>query len=203
MKKIRYFARAFILRTTLVNIIALVCISSAYGADLNSHQQGLIEGALTYHPNLAIAQVQVEVDKGKAQLRGIVDSQLSKALAEELAISVRGIRAVSNQLRIAPDYFVKRREIESKGEGTHQRLSNVTISNKVKSQLLANRVTSGMDVEIGTHNRVVTIQGQVHSEAERALAYWIVKNTQGVTTVINNLDIRSHQQQAMVQVTEQ
>lgn len=204
MKKIKYFARAFILRTTLINIVALGCLHNASAADMTSRQQGLIEGALTYHPNLVIAQIEVEVDKGEAQLRGVVDSQLSKALAEELAANIKGIRSVSNQLRVAPKYFAQRKQIENGGEGINQRLSNVTISNKVKSQLLANRITSGMDVEVGTQNRVVTINGQVHSEAEKALAYWIVKNTQGVRTVVNNLDILSpRQQQAMVQITEQ
>lgn len=209
MKIIKYFGQNFLINAGLASIIALGCLQSASAADLTTRQQGLIEGALTYHPNLVIARIQVDVDKGHAQLKGIVDSHVGRALAEELAANVKGIRSVSNQLRVAPEYFSRQKEETYKektysGEVINRRLSNVTISNKVKSQLLANRVTSGMHVEVETDNRVVTINGQVRSEAEKALTYWIVKNTQGVRTVINNLDILTEREQrAFVQVAEQ
>lgn len=203
MKITKYSAQSFLRSLGLASIIAIACVQNATAADTTSRQQGLIEGALTYHPNLVIAKVEVEVDKGHAELRGIVDSHLSRALAEELAANVKGIRSVSNQLRVAPQYF-ERKEVEQSSGSINNRLSNVTISNKVKSQLLANRVTSGMNVEVETDNRVVTINGQVQSEAEKALTYWIVKNTQGVRMVINNLDILTQREQrAFVQVADQ
>lgn len=204
MKKIKQSPHTLTLSSILLSIIACICVHSASAADAVSHKRGLIEGALTYHPNLMIAQVQVEVDEDQAQLHGLVDSHISKALAEEIAANVKGIRSVSNQLRVTPRYFAERKQAESLGEGIDHRLSNVTISNKVKSQLLANRVTSGMNVEVETSNRVVTINGEVPSEAEKALAYWVVRNTQGVRSVVNNLDVSSpREQQAVVHVAEQ
>lgn len=203
MKIIKYSAQNFLRSLGLVSIIAVACIHNVMAADITSRQQGLIEGALTYHPNLVIANVKVDVDKGHAQIKGLVDSHLSRALAEELAANVKGIRSVSNQLRVAPKFFEKKKEERPSGT-INNRLSNVTISNKVKSQLLANRVTSGMNVEVETDNRVVTINGQVQSEAEKALTYWIVKNTQGVRTVVNNLDILTQREQrAFVQIADQ
>lgn len=204
MKIIKYFGQNFLINASLAGIIALGCMQSTSAADLTTRQQGLIEGALTYHPNLVTAGIQVDVDKGHAQIKGIVDSHVGRALAEELAANVKGIRSVSNQLRIAPEYFARQKKETYSGEVINRRLSNVTISNKVKSQLLANRVTSGMHVEVETDNRVVTINGQVKSEAEKALTYWIVKNTQGVRTVVNNLDILTEREErAVVQVAEQ
>lgn len=202
MRNLKILIRVLFLATSLASAIALGYMPDADAGDLTSRQQGLIEGALTYHPNLTIAKIEVDVKDGRAELKGVVDSRLSKALAEELAANVRGVRSVSNQLRVMPGYFSTQNRAEN--DGADNRLSNVTISNKVKSQLLANRVTSGMDVEVETRNRVVTINGHVESEAEKALTYWIVKNTQGVRTVINNLEILSpREQQAFVQIAEQ
>lgn len=202
MRHLKLSIRVLFLAASLSSAIVLACMPEAHASDLSSRQQGLIEGALTYHPNLKVANIEVDVENGRAELKGVVDTHTSKALAEELAASVRGVHSVSNQLRVLPAYFSTKGQAE--GDGTDNRLSNVTIGNKVKSQLLANHVTSGMDVAIETRNRIVTINGQVQSEAEKALTYWIVKNTPGVRTVINNLEIISHrEQQAFVQLAEQ
>ena len=203
MKNTKHYVRTLFVSFSLIGVIVLSHIESARANDFTSKQQGLVEGALTYHPNLVIDHLQVDVSDGQAQLQGLVNSNLSKALAEQLAHSVKGIHSVNNRLRVAPEYFTAQKQEGNRAVGVDNRLSNVTISNKVKSQLLANRITSGMNVEVETSNRVVTINGQVQSEAEKALTYWIVRNTQGVRQVVNNLDILTErEQQALVQISE-
>ncbi len=80
----------------------------------------------------------------------------------------------------------------------------MTITNKVRSQLLANRITSGIEIDVETRNQVVTLSGSVNSEAEKILMYWLVKNTQGVKQVVDKLEIvPESSQHAVVQLTEQ
>jgi len=46
--------------------------------------------------------VLVQVDNGEVTLEGAVDDRRAKRLAEDLAESVRGVRAVHNRLRVEP-----------------------------------------------------------------------------------------------------
>lgn len=157
----------------------------------NHWQQGAIEGALMFHPTLHTAELKVQVINRRAQLSGYVDSAVNRALAEQMALNVPGIDQVVNQLEIQPELTRPAAHRSAAHDGNNYRLSNVTISNKVKSQLLANRHTSGIDVDVETHNRTVVIRGAVTSEAERQLAYLVVKNTQGVKEVVNELSINT------------
>ena len=174
---------------------------AAWSDDRSDWQKGVIEGAFLFNGHVRSKEVKVDVSDQCATLRGYVDSELNRALAEQLALSVKGIDAVINRLVVAPEKW--------QGDfqpvldpSTQHRLSNVTITNKVRSQLLANRITSGMEIDVQTQNRVVTLSGVVNTDAEKDLTYWIAKNTQGVTTVVDKLDVMPAAPQALVQVAE-
>lgn len=198
-KKFRVFGMALFLVLAAQNFMA----GNAQADDLRDWQRGAIEGAFLFNPYLHAKDVRVEIQNECAILRGYVDSDLGKALAEQLALSVKGINQVINKLVVAPD--LKKEIFKEAGwdNSNQHRLSNVTITNKVRSQLLANRVTSGMEIDVETRNRVVTLSGEVNSEAEKVLTYWIVKNTQGVTRVIDKLNVLSTGgQQVVMQLAE-
>jgi osmotically-inducible protein OsmY len=193
-------------------VAALMCLAilnlhsdKTLAGELADWQKGVIEGAFMFNPHVRSRNVHVEIQNKRAILRGYVDSELSRSLAEQFALSVKGIDEVMNKLLVTPDLRHEHDEIGQTPQAVEEqnRLSNVTITNKVLSQLLANRVTSGMEIDVETRNRVVTLSGAVSSEAEKSLTYWIVKNTQGVATVVDKLDVVSvTAQQAVVQLAE-
>src|SRR5687768_3604605 len=61
------------------------------------------------------------------------------------------------------------------------------ITTAVKSKLAADERTSAMKIDVDTSQRVVTLTGTVQTEAEKAAAEQVAKNTDGVTSVVNNL----------------
>ncbi|HET7370822.1 MAG TPA: BON domain-containing protein [Gammaproteobacteria bacterium] len=69
-------------------------------------------------------------------------------------------------------------------------VSDTAITAAVKSKLLANSSTSGMDIHVETNHGVVTLSGTVTAEAEKSLAERIARNTNGVTDVTNNLEVK-------------
>lgn len=191
-------------------LAAFVCMAmlsldpgTVRAGDLSEWQKGVIEGAFMFSPHVRSRHLHVEVQNKRAILRGYVDSELSRALAEQFALSVKGIDEVVNRLLVSPELArAEAPEIQPAFDGQN-RLSNVTITNKVLSQLLANRITNGIEIDVETRNRVVTLSGAVGSEAEKTLTYWIVKNTQGVATVIDKLEVMPvTTQQAVVQLAE-
>ncbi len=194
-----------ILRSLIVLNVFLPQISLADESELvNAKRTGLIEGAIQSSPHLRGSSINVSILDSVVILSGATDSSVAKSLAEQLALNVKGVDKVQNQLVVINNKS-NTGEVERPRHLNlvDSRLSNVTISNKVKSQLLANRQTSGMNIDIETNNRVVTITGQVASDSERELAYWIVRNTQGVKQVIDRLDIEnSDSRQVSIRTTE-
>ena len=61
------------------------------------------------------------------------------------------------------------------------------ITTAVKSKLAADERTSAMKIDVDTKERVVTLNGTVPTQAEKAAAEQVAKNTEGVTSVVNNL----------------
>ncbi|MGK9065575.1 BON domain-containing protein [Stutzerimonas chloritidismutans] len=61
--------------------------------------------------------------------------------------------------------------------------SDTWITTKVKSTLLAEDATPGMDIEVETKNGVVSLSGTVATEAEREAAISKAKSIEGVREV--------------------
>jgi osmotically-inducible protein OsmY len=60
---------------------------------------------------------------------------------------------------------------------------------QVESALLQDRLTEDGDIEVLDSNGVVTLRGFVHSPEARDRAEALARDTAGVTTVINELDV--------------
>lgn len=150
-------------------------------------KEGLIEGAYLFNTNLNPLDIDVEVHGSKAILKGYVDSNVSKSLAREIAMSIDGIDDVDNQLKVDAD---RATQAEKAKQGLLADVSDATITVKVKSKLLANTEVSGLAVDVSTDNREVTLSGKVNNDAERDLVYYIARNTEGVRTVNNKLEIK-------------
>jgi len=64
-------------------------------------EAALIEAGLTYGPAGTYIQVQVE-EPGKVHLTGRVDSDVTKKLAQEIVLKVKGTGSVDNRIMLAP-----------------------------------------------------------------------------------------------------
>lgn len=67
--------------------------------------------------------------------------------------------------------------------------SDAGITTAVKSKLAADDTVKAYEVDVDTQNRVVTLSGDVDTEAQRAHAIMIARNTDGVTDVIDQLRV--------------
>lgn len=151
-------------------------------------KEGMIEGAYLFNDNLNPLDIDVEVKGSTATLTGYVDNEVSKSLAQEVAMSVDGITEVNNELKVDA---TKAREKEDTSEKMKQNVSDATITVKVKTKLLANSEVSGLKIDVDTDNQKVTLSGKVNTEAESDLAYYIARNTDGVRSVNNRLQVSS------------
>ena len=69
------------------------------------------------------------------------------------------------------------------GQNSDQPVDDTWITTKVKSSLLADSDVSGLDINVDTLNGVVTLRGQVESQAQADEATRIAREIEGVTNV--------------------
>jgi len=138
-------------------------------------------------------KIDAEVENGVATLRGTVESEVERDLAGELAQGVDGIHEVKNELKVSPDASQMQTGNDSSGAERSflRRVDDANLTAKVKSQLLWNSNTSGLAIDVDTRNAVVSLSGNVASEAEAVLAEQIARNTRDVSSVENNLKVNN------------
>jgi len=67
--------------------------------------------------------------------------------------------------------------------------SDAGITTAVKSKMAADDTVKASEINVDTHNHVVTLNGTVGSNAERERAVMIARNTNGVNSVIDDLRV--------------
>ena len=155
------------------------------------------EDALTttysLNPHLSAFDIDIDVQQGVATLRGRVESEAERDLAAELARGVDGIHEVQNALVVDPSLAPQSAGAAAReGERTFiRKVEDANITARVKSQLVWNKSTGGLAIDVDTRNGLVTLSGNVASATESALAEQIARNTGAVKGVTNNLQVNA------------
>jgi len=139
------------------------------------------------NPHLHAFDLKVEVKGDKATLNGTVQNGAAKDLAEQIALGVNGIRHVDNRLVVNTSYEPPKRAAGERSFGDI--VADATITASVKSKLLWNSHTDGLDIHVDTNNGRVTLTGAVASGTEKDLAGRIAMNTKDVIGVSNELAV--------------
>jgi hyperosmotically inducible periplasmic protein len=69
-------------------------------------------------------------------------------------------------------------------------LTDGALTAKIKSKMALDDTVKALSIDVDTDSGVVTLSGTVHSQAERAKAVQLAKETAGVTSVVDRLVIR-------------
>lgn len=142
-----------------------------------------IKSKLIWSKNTEGLNTEVTSNAGKVTVKGTAESEASKDLVGRMALNTRGVNSVSNQIVVTPAKPGIAAKAESTSEEVGEEISDAWITTKVKSTLLYSSNVRGTDVVVNTKAGVVTLTGNVHSGAERALAIEIADNVRGVKSV--------------------
>ena len=169
-------------------------VSSAFAADAKPHdtvreeitdarREAQIWTSFAMNPHLHAFELSVKVDGNKAVLDGKVENEVAKDLAGQIAQDVEGISHVDNRIVVDSNYV---RPAHATSERTfREKVSDATITASVKSKLLWNSHTDGLDIHVDTNNGKVTLTGSAATGAEKELAGQIAADTNGVVGVNN------------------
>lgn len=182
-------SQAFTLGTSLC-LASFTLPAAAESADLNerlqnARQEGSLWTALTLNRQLNAFSIEVDVDAGTATLNGTVESDIDRELAERVALDIEGIQRVDNQLRVDGEAAARVADEPTLA----QRLDDATLTATIKSKLLWNSQTEGMDVKVETRQGVVTLTGEARSAEAKELAGRLAATTDGVSEVHNLLSV--------------
>lgn len=120
-------------------------------------------------------------DKGVVTLGGNVTSDDDKAKAESLARSMSGTQVVSNQIAVLP-----------LGAESVTHKVNVDLDEGIESNLDAALIKDRLhdSVKYSVKNHVVTLTGDVNSQAKRARAEAVAAAVLNVDQVVNELQVK-------------
>lgn len=185
------FAAAGLLEMTPV-------IAQAAQADLQTQlaearQEGSIWTAFALNRHLSPFNIGVKVEQGKAVLSGKVENQVDKDLATQIAGDIKGINSVDNQLQIDPQVAAE----PGTKANMAQHFDDATLTATIKSKLLWNSVTEGLNIDVSAAKGVVTLKGQAKDAEAKQLAGSLASNTDGVTEVNNLISLSARDTQAI------
>jgi osmotically-inducible protein OsmY len=158
------------------------------GAAKDAWITGKVETVYTLNGHLNPFDIDTNVENGVVTLTGAVSSEIDRDLAGELAKGIDGVVEVQNELEVdatATSDEDARTEGADRDFGTF--VDDATTTAAVKSKLIGNTNTKGLQIDVDTQNDVVTLSGRVSSEQESRLAEELARNTGDVKDVRNNL----------------
>lgn len=173
------------------SVLAEDCLSeNMKTAGSNAWLEGKLETTYTFNTHLNPFEIDTEVKGEKAILKGSVESDIDRELAEEIAYSIDGIEDVENQLTVDASQQTSNDESDE-GRSFTKAVTDATTTATIKTKLLANGEVSGLGINVDTFDGVVTLSGSVHSEQAEALAVQIAQNVDGVEKVESELKTSS------------
>lgn len=186
------------LRTvTLAAAIALSCATlstplfAQSAQDItNARQESQISTSYALSPYLRAHDIQVVVDNGKATLTGKVDEDVNKDLAAQIALGVKGIKTVDNQLVVVADYTPRDR---SQDRGFGDIVDDASITAAIKNKLFWSKYASALTTDVDTTWGEVKLKGTAKDAAAKTAAGNLARTTPGVRSVDNQLVVDANQ----------
>jgi osmotically-inducible protein OsmY len=151
---------------------------------------GKLEATYLLNRHLNVFTIHPETTNGVVHLTGVVESNIDRDLAGELAKGIDGVTSVKNDLVVkAGSSQASSKSSSSSSRSFGEFVDDATTTAMVKTKLLADSNVKGLKINVDTRGDVVTLSGKVGSAEQKQLAEKIAANTGDVKKVKNELVI--------------
>jgi hyperosmotically inducible periplasmic protein len=147
-----------------------------------------VKAKLGMERNLDASDITVSTTNGTVTLTGTVSDSAARSAAESAARSSAGVTNVNNRLSVpSPSVAAAAQDagdsVKATGDAAAQAVSDTWITTKVKSVLLADSDAKGLDVSVDTKEGVVTLEGELTSQAAVDHVKALAMDVEGVKRV--------------------
>jgi hyperosmotically inducible protein len=167
----------------LVTLLTIFIVGTLLGCSGTTKSPDVSDGIRKSLDQAGLKDVSVsqDRDKGVVTLGGHVPSESDKSQAESIAKSIAGGQVVSNQIGVIPP--ATEREAKTVNSDLDQ-----GIEKNLDAALIQHRLNKGVKYDV--KNGVVTLTGEVNSQAKRAQAEKVASAVPNVQQVVNELQIK-------------
>lgn len=150
-----------------------------------------VKAQLAADTQTSAIKIAVDTTDSVVTLSGVVPTEKEKARAEQIARSTEGVKQVVNNITINPNTIgatnaKEKAEAAARavGEAANKVVADAEILGKIKTKLVVEGIT-GTNVDV--KNGEVTIKGEVKNARQIEQAADIIRSTDGVKSVSNQL----------------
>jgi hyperosmotically inducible protein len=138
-----------------------------------------VEAKMAGDPDVSAFNVDVDTNDGVVRLSGEVEHAEAKAEAEKLARETEGVRRVINDITVG------------EGRDVGDRAADTEITTKIKAKITGDGDLSPFNINVDTKDGVVTLRGTVKTMDAKQEAEKIARDTSGVKSVQNMLQVEA------------
>lgn len=168
--------RKQIKRTFLfVSVLLLLGSNGILAADKPTDKQisNAVDNELMFNTSTPAYLIDVNTHDGIVTLSGSVNNLLAKDRAVKIARTVKGVRAVVNEISVDAPYR-----------------TDETLKTEVKESLMNDPATDSYEISVTASNGKVNLSGTVESWQEKKLSEFVAMGVEGVKDVENNIAVK-------------
>lgn len=135
--------------------------------------ESAIEAALLFDPRVKAFEIRPEVTAAHVTLHGTVTTHRAKRAAHQIAHHTVGVSSVDNRIEVHPATA----------------LTDERVQRNLEWAYTTNPITESTEISVDVQRGVAHLSGTVDSSIERAEAEGIALGLEGVTAVVNALEI--------------
>jgi len=158
-----------------VAAIVLTSGTPVRASDVDDEIASSFKKTYVYKMYLVDDSIKIESEKGVVTLTGTVSEESHKALAQDTAANLPGVKRVDSQLA-------------TKAEAAAEK-ADVLIGRKVRVTLMFHRNVSADKTTVEVQDGIVTLKGEALSAAQKELTTEYAKDIVGVTEVENEMTV--------------
>jgi hyperosmotically inducible protein len=135
-----------------------------------------VKSKLVADPAINPFNIDVDTNEGTVRLSGTVEKAEARAEAVRLARNTAGVVRVINDIEVGRTTVGKR-------------IDDTALTTKVATKIAADTDLNSFNIDVDSNEGVVTLSGRVATQAAKDEAGQIARDTEGVVSVENRLEV--------------
>ena len=171
-----------------LGIMAVAAAMTTACAQTDAGISTSVKSRLAADDTVKAYRIDVDTKDKVVTLRGEVDTPAARDRAVEVARATSGVRDVVDVLKVGPPAAATSgRADDARDAGSMVGDAGITAS--IKTKMLADSTVGGLKINVDTTDGVVSLTGDVKSAVEKKRAVAIARETDGVKSVNDKLEI--------------